>query len=326
MPGWVMPAIAYSLSIGCLIWVFHGVDLGRIVDDFGRMDLRWVVAAIVAEIAVYVIQGWRWSILLRPIQRVPIGTSVRAVYVGIFANEVLPLRSGELIRCFLQARWNKLPFAKVLSSVFIERIFDGVIVAAAFFLLARMAPVPRFMQEAAKVLAISMAVAVVGMIYLRLRQHPGEFLARGPRWLGWLRHLMQGIHDMGDLRTVLLVLGFSLPYFALQVVPFYGMVRSFDLGLSMAASFLLLVIIRIGTIVPQAPGNVGTFQFLVVVGLGMFGVDKATAASLSVLMFSLVTLPLLVGGAVALALTGLKLGDLHRSARKFDPALEPAAD
>ena len=38
----------------------------------------------------------------------PLWRTVQSIYIGLFANEVLPLRVGELIRCYLLAHWNSL--------------------------------------------------------------------------------------------------------------------------------------------------------------------------------------------------------------------------
>ena len=44
-----------------------------------------------------------------PVPRYRPGPRWAPSIVGLFANEVLPLRAGELIRCFLMARWSKIP-------------------------------------------------------------------------------------------------------------------------------------------------------------------------------------------------------------------------
>ncbi|MCL6506949.1 MAG: formate--tetrahydrofolate ligase [Bryobacteraceae bacterium] len=85
---------------------------------------------------------------------------------------------------------------------------------------------------------------------------------------------------------------------------------------------VVLVILRLGTIIPQAPGNVGAFQFFVVLGLRLFGVDKATATGFATLLFVVVTVPLWLGGLIAVAIAGFKIRELQREARSH---LEPAA-
>src|SRR5713226_3880911 len=123
----VFAVITTVLSLVCLGWALHGVSWTELWQEIRELDWRWVAVGAVADILVYVIQGWRWSLLLRPVAPVSAWDSVRSIYVGLFANEVMPLRAGELIRCFLQARWSEIPFSVTLASALIERIFDGVV-------------------------------------------------------------------------------------------------------------------------------------------------------------------------------------------------------
>jgi len=311
LPGWVLPVLTWAIALGSLIWVFHGVDLRKMAADLLRLQWHWVAAAVIAEIMVYVIQGWRWTILLRPVGKAPVLRSIRAVYVGVFANEVLPLRSGEVIRCFLQARWNDISFPTVLSSFVIERVFDGIWLAVAFYLTTLYVRLPGFMEEMGKVLAIVVIVAVVILAYFKFHKHHARAAISRRPWLSWLHHLVDGLHDMGDSPSFYFAALASIPYLALQVVPFWALMKNYELGLSFWAAFVVLIAVRLGTILPQAPGNVGSFQFFTVASLALFGVDKSTAAGLSLLMFTVITLPLLIVGFIALAVTGVKLNELR---------------
>ena len=138
----IFGAVTIVLSLACLAWALHGLNWSELWEDIRELDWRWVATvACVADVLVYVIQGWRWSLLLRPVGPAPIGSSVRAIFVGLFASEVFPLRAGELIRCFLQARWTQIPVSVTLASALIERIFDGIVLIVALF-LAGLCPAP----------------------------------------------------------------------------------------------------------------------------------------------------------------------------------------
>ena len=82
------------------------------------------------------------------------------------------------------------------------------------------------------------------------------------------------------------------------------------------------LILRLGTVIPQAPSNVGGFQLFTVAGLSLFGVEKAAAAEFATILFFAVTIPLWVCGAIAAALAGTHIRDLQRHAQA---SLQPAA-
>ena len=102
----ILLVVAFVLSLGSLIWVLRDFEPEKLLGEIGAMNWSWVAASVVFDILVYFLQGWRWSLLLRPVANIPFAQSIRAIYVGLFANEILPLRTGEIIRCYLQGRWS----------------------------------------------------------------------------------------------------------------------------------------------------------------------------------------------------------------------------
>src|SRR5581483_3654307 len=97
------------LSLICLVWALHGINFGLLWDEIEHLHWAWIAAGIAVNLFSYVVQAWRWRLVLAPVTPVPLRETLRAVFVGTYANEVLPLRSGEIIRCYLLARCRELP-------------------------------------------------------------------------------------------------------------------------------------------------------------------------------------------------------------------------
>jgi len=314
---------ANLLSLGCLVWSLRGAHLGELKEDLATMDWWWVGLAVVAGLTVYLLQGIRWSLLLRPVVPVTVRQATRAIYVGLFSNEVLPFHVGELLRCFVLARDTKLPFSVSLSSALIERIFDGIWLCLFLFLTLKFIPIPRHMHYLVDtgywlgVMVLSLAV-VIGLAMFH-KQQTHAALSDPPgvksRWRKQLRILIEDLGLIGHSRYLYLAFLQSLPYLLLQVIPIYAAFRGYGFDLSLGTAFGLMVILRLGSVVPQAPANLGLFQFLTTESLvRIFNVVPAEAARFSLVLWGIVTLPLLVSGAIALDITGVHLGDLHRDA------------
>ena len=128
------------------------------------------------------------------------------------------------------------------------------------------------------------------------------------------RHVVEALHDMGRSRSFYYSFLASLSYLALQLVPIYALMMGYGLDLPFRAAMVTLVILRLGTLLPQAPGNVGSFQFFTVVALRLFGVDKSDATGFATLLFLVVTVPLWLAGFVATLTSGLGFGEIRRRA------------
>lgn len=302
------------MSIICLVWVYYGFDWKKELPRLAATDWRWVSLAIVADIAVYVCQGFRWSRLLSPLAKISPWKTTQAVYIGLFANEVLPLRSGEIIRCYLQRRWTKLPLSVVISSVLIERLLDGVWLVLGFWGVSQFVELPGFLNVGSQILMVLLGVLSVLLVFAIWYKPAAQQALAGSRWAATLRHLLDGVHVMGSSPTFPGVVLLSLLYLALQVLPILFLMIGYGMEVSPWAALVVLVVLRLGTVVPQAPGNVGSFQALTILGLKVFGLDRGDATGFATLLFLVVTVPLWMAGFVALIATRMRLDDIHRDA------------
>lgn len=316
-PAWLGSIVVYSLSLACLLWVYHDFDWRTELPKLGQIHPLWIVLAVAADVLVYVSQGWRWNILLTPVKRLPLWRSVQAIYIGLFANELLPLRSGELIRCYLVSVWNRIPFPLVLSSALIERLIDGVWLIAGFAAVSLFVALPK--DLVAGVWGLAGVVGAIGalVVFAVLNRRFSHHVTTRHRWSEVLRTAVEGLHAMGRSRTFPLAVGSSIVYLALQVIPIHAMLEGYGLDLPWGAAAVVLVVLRLGTVLPSAPGNVGLFHLFAYLGLHrVLGIDAQTAKSVAGVMFFIVTVPLLAAGAVALAFTGTEIRELYRRAHQ----------
>lgn len=79
---------------------------------------------------------------------------------------------------------------------------------------------------------------------------------------------------------------------------------SVGLHLSSAEALLLTAVINLGSAIPSSPGFVGTFQWLCVSGMALFGVANAPALAFSIIMQAIWYVPTTVTGLVMLTRVG----------------------
>ena len=313
------------ISVICLAWTLHGANLGELRHEIAHLDWRWVAVGVVFDVLVYSWQAWRWILVLKPVKSIPMWDSMRSIYVGLFANEVLPLRAGEIIRCYLLGRWSDIPVSVTLASALIERIFDGVWLVVCLFLTAHYVHLPReFVAGGYFLVALLVVCGVLLGLAMFWKQQTLDYIL-GAKWLGWVHILIEDLHLIGHSRYLYYAALVSLPYILIQVLPIYALIRSYSQleDVSIFAAFALMVILRLGAVVPQAPGNVGTYNGITVLGLSLFGVPIPVAKRFSIILWTAITIPLLLVGFIAVAITGVKMGDLHKNAREHMRRKEP---
>lgn len=278
------------------------------------MRWNWVVLAIACDAGVYLLHGWRWKLLLQPVMRIPYLQTVEAIYVGLFTNEVFPFRAGELIRCFLLAKSARLPLSVSFASALIERIFDGVWLMICFFFALHMSRMPGILLKGGYILGILIVVAglLLGYAMYAKTQSLGSFF--GLAWPRWFNTLIEDLHLIGHSRYLYFSFLVSGAYLLAQILPIYALVRANRLAVPWTASFVLMVLLRLSSIVPQAPGNIGSFQVVTARTLIVFGLAIGHAKRFSLILWAVVTIPLIVIGFIAVTMEGINLTHLHREA------------
>jgi len=189
-------------------------------------------------------------------------------------------------------------------------------------LAALFVPLPKTLLHAEEVLGV-IVLAVTGLVlYLVLRREglseadagSGRGVYRRlPRALagGWAR-LARGIREIGLSRRFFLSLAVSALILIFQIIAFWLVMRAYGLPLSLWAGAVVLLIVHFGTAIPNAPSNVGSYQFFTVVALSMYGVDKTAATGFSIAVFFILTIPLWIIGLWAIGSTGMSLAAIRR--------------
>lgn len=106
----------------------------KIVTSFLTANYFWVFISVIISVFSHFLRAYRWNYLLKPAgYSVKMPNAIGAVLVGYFANYGLP-RMGEITRCTLVTRYDKVPFEVALGTVITERIIDTVLLLLIFVL------------------------------------------------------------------------------------------------------------------------------------------------------------------------------------------------
>ncbi|HTV57222.1 MAG TPA: lysylphosphatidylglycerol synthase transmembrane domain-containing protein [Terriglobia bacterium] len=302
--------LIYIVSLGCLIWVLTGINWNELWGELSHADIRWIIMAGSFEFGNDVYHAWRWNLLLRPVSHLKLWRTVRALYVGLFTNEILPLRPGEVIRSYLLAGWNRMAFSLVISSVALERLLDGFSLVVALSFTAVFVSLPAYLVTGARLMAAFLILAACLLLFLLWRIRDRASL---PRWMHRFGAAIEGIRLMANARTLAICAIASVVQLGLQAFPYWALSKSCRLDLSVWALIAVLIVVRTATAIPSAPGNAGLLQVACVLALGLFGIDKTLATGFAALLFLVLAVPLLLGGAVVVAFTGVSIRGLRRS-------------
>lgn len=317
--GWQL--LGYAIAAGCLYWVFHNVPFAQVLRSILRIDWWWVPLAAALDLLVYACAAWEWQLLLKPAGHLSFGQTLKALLAGRFANDVLPVHAGYIIRVYLASAWTKATIAEVLPSLLIERLFDSFWLALGIGLTAFFFPLPSKLARTGEILGgfIVAGVAMITWTTFRKRkprstQRPARFSHSKTvlRLHSFLQRLAQGLRSIGRSNLILAALGLSIIKLIIQCLAFLALLHAYALQFSLWTQLAVFIIAYIGISMPSTPAGIGVFQLLCVAGLRFFGVPKPVASGFALLAYVVLTLPLAIAGLIAVTQSGLTLRSIRR--------------
>ena len=136
------------------------------------------------------------------------------------------------------------------------------------------------------------------------------------RMFAWAHVFIEDLHRIGHSRFLYSSFFVSILFFLVQVAPTYAIMQAYGFeSATWTQAAVLTVLLRLASVVPQAPGNVGLFQLISTLGLTLFGLPRGMAGRFTLILWGLITLPLLIVGFIALVASGAKMGEIHREAQ-----------
>lgn len=316
------------VAAALLVWVLRGVDLGEVVEHLRNARLGPLFIAVLLATLTYPIRLIRWRLLLRDVDGRPLPATPlwHAVAIGFMANNILPFRAGELVRLLAASRLAGARFSAVLSSVAVERVFDGLAVVGLLSLSLIASDLPpdvavggvslRHAAQASGLLgAAALAVALLVVAFPVASERAVRRLLPVGRMADRIVSLIEGIrHGLAVLRSPALLAGtiiWSAVLWLVNALAFYVAFRAFDIPVGFMGALLLQGILVFGISVQLTPGFLGQFEAAIVAALALFKVPAAVASSYAIAFHATTFIPIILLGAWSLARTPVALSDLR---------------
>ncbi|MBI4590460.1 MAG: flippase-like domain-containing protein [Candidatus Rokubacteria bacterium] len=311
--------LGVALSAGLLYLVVRNVSPAELLSHIGRTYWGWLALSAAFNLAVVGARGLRWGSLFYPASQ-PGWSLVSATAIGYMANNLLPLRAGELVRGYLAARNGGLSLWTVLATLAVERVLDALSILSILGAVVVVVEVPLWLQMGALTL-LALDLLAMGFLILLAREWGplARVILKIPR-LGatlqrWLAVFSIGLQSLRLGRHLGPLLAWTVLIWLLSAGGVWTALRSAGLALPLSASFTVLAFAGIGVSLPSAPGYVGTLQFFIVQALAVYAITGVEAVGVSFLLHAASYIPVTLVGWIVLVGQGVSLFQASREAR-----------
>jgi uncharacterized protein (TIRG00374 family) len=298
--------VGIAISIVALALVAGSVDLDATARVLAAASPAWVLVAGAFLLADVLVRGIRWRLLLAPVAFVRLHRVLGYLLIGYLANNVLPARLGELVRCHYLGDREGISRTTALGTVVVERVVDIAVVVAIAAVAILVLSVRGVVAGAVLIGAAIAALLVVGLgIGIAAHRVPGadRLAATAERWprAGEIAaKLREGLSVAGRPRTLAEALALTVFAWGATLLAFAAAGQAIGVELTIGQASLLAAGVALAAAIPSGPASLGTYE-LAAVRLGQaVGVPAEASLAVAILTHGLILVITTTGGIIAL--------------------------
>ena len=303
----------FALGIFIFWMVYKDQDFNRIKSILTNdVNYFWIVVSLLLGLLSHLSRTIRWNLLIEPLGRKPrLMNTFLAVMVGYLMNLALP-RMGEISRCGVIARYEKISFTKLVGTVVTERLIDVLmlLILLVIVVLTQFGQVLEFLNNNPEVneklqKVIYSPVLIGGLLLflavLWLSRHKIRESSLMKKVMGFVGQFVEGFRSIGKMKRKGSFIFHSVFIWLLYYLMMYLIFFSFGFTshLGPLAGLTVFVLGSFGMVAP-VQGGIGAWHFMVIEGLALYGVDRADGKVFALLAHGTSTVMLIVLGLIGM--------------------------
>ncbi len=311
-------ALVAALFLWLTLRQVHWPDLAQAL---GGVTAGWLVLAPVFLLCGYLCRILRWQAMLRlENPSIGMGRTAVAFLSSIAANNLLPLRAGDVLRCVAFPRWLGVPIGPVTAGVLVERLLDMaaliLALALALWLLAVDGSALGLSGATAAVLAGIGLVAVALLACPELLRPVLRGLAAAASAVGGpagraraeavLNPAAATLTALSGRHALPALMGWTVLAWAFEAATYWAVARAIPALVVPEAAWLAMPVGTLSTLLPSTPGHLGTFDFFAQAAALAMGNPLAAATAFALVVHLALWLPTTLAGSVCLVIWAVR--------------------
>jgi uncharacterized protein (TIRG00374 family) len=325
----------FFLGLGVLlVWLVLRSKSEKEIHDIyvsiQQANYFWISVSITVSGFSHYFRALRWKLLLKPLGHQPkTSNTFFSVMVGYLANFALP-RLGEVTRCGLLAKYEKVPFTEGFGTVIAERALDMVCLIILFFTTLGIefekisgianyfifTPVSQkvheLMQKQLFMMVTAALLLIIGVAFFYFRKKIQSLVSGKVK--GFIKGLWDGLKSVKNVNKPILFIVHTILIWLMYILQVY--VCFFAFGEISHLSFMVAaVIVVFGSLgVIAVPGGTGAYQLIVIQILTtVYLISSTTANAFAWAVWTSQFILILFLGLISLLLLPILNKDVKRS-------------
>jgi uncharacterized protein (TIRG00374 family) len=294
--SWPWTLLGVLISLACLALLFGRVSLAECWRHLSAVSPVALLAPTAVALVFYPLRPLRWQLLFPKGSRPRFAPCFLVLSACNLVNNLVPARGGDLLRCILIGRQQRaIGASTALATVALEKILDGLALAALLQVAVVLLGPPGWLATAALVSGCIFAAALGVVVILKVRP---SWLPNFVAWCatkvgaprvgealrGMLQRFVAGLAVLASPGQVLVVVLLTAAIWLADAAVTWGLAIGLQAPLSFPAAAVVSAMIGLGFMIPAAPGNLGTYEVVTVAALGLFHIRGEQAVTVALVL------------------------------------------
>ena len=305
--------IPLVLGIVIIYFLYAGTDFDELWMYI--KDANWAILtfSLIFGLLGNVIRGLRWELLIRPLGYTPKKSNLIYAVLGSYAVNFAIPRAGEIWRCGIISKEDKIPFAKLIGTLILDRLFDTLMVIL-FLFLAFALNVKVFlknMQEfnlpgflTSPLFYIGLAALTIIIVVILLFFKENKIVKKVRNFISNMWKDMLQVWKMKEKRRfIFYTFAIWISYFLYFYITFFAFEFTSQLGF--AAGLFVFTLSSVSMGIPSN-GGLGPWQAAVVFALCAFMVNIEQAKAFATAVFAFQSIWVVLYGLFSIGMLSFK--------------------
>ena len=260
---------------------------------------------------------YKWAYIVRVIDyRVVKSDTFSPFVVGLGCNNLVPFKLGEILKMFLLHSKTGLSNAKIMLSIYTEKLYEGTALLILFFLSLEFVFVSEWIKELSFILLIFFILILIGTFLIIKYNTDISRFVKMRRISGFIASFSDHSNLLTDFHKILYISALSFLMWCSEAQIVWSLSKAFSFELSYINCIFIAAVFNFGIFIPTSPGSIGTFEFLIIKSLATFHIAKADALAFALVLHTILFVPFVLIGIILFVQEGMLLKDIFRLYKK----------
>lgn len=302
----------FAIGVFLFWYLYKDQDINRMKSILTNdVNYSWIWLSVFLGVLSHISRAARWRYLIEPLGHKPrLSNTFFAVMIGYIMNLVVP-RMGELSKCGVMSKYEKISFARLIGTMITERIFDLLVLGMVTILMVvtQFGHVLQFLNENpdirekvtnlafSPILIAGLVIALILTIVLWKKIRKSNLFRKIETAAS---HFKEGILSVRYVKNKGAFMFHSLFIWLMYYLMLYVSFFAFDFtkDLSPLAGLTTFVMGSFGMVAP-VQGGIGAWHFMTRESLALYGIPYENGIIFAFVAHTIMTLLVIVLGLLS---------------------------